>query len=147
MSETEMASATPVWRTLPEVTEDTRFFWTSGRDGVLRFQRCSACRRYVHPPGPVCVWCGTPDPQPEAVSGRGTLYSHSTNYQQWVPADEPYTYIVGLVELIEQEALRLTTNIVNCAEEDLWIGMPVQVTFEQHGEVWLPLFEPAAEER
>ena len=39
------------------------------------------------------------------------------------------------------------TNIVGCAPDDVRIGMPVQVIFEHHDDVWLPLFEPAAAER
>jgi hypothetical protein len=48
------------------------------------------------------------------------------------------------VELAEQRGLRLTTNIVNCQLDEVRIGMPVRVVFEQHDDVWLPLFEPDA---
>ena len=44
----------------------------------------------------------------------------------------------------EQDGLRLTTGIVGCAPDDVEIGMPVQVTFEQYEDVWLPFFEPVA---
>ena len=40
--------------------------------------------------------------------------------------------------------LRLTTNIVGCAPEDVRIDMPVKVCFEAWDEVYLPLFEPAS---
>jgi uncharacterized protein len=38
----------------------------------------------------------------------------------------------------------LTTNIVNCPVDDVYIGMPVRVTFEAHPaeDIWLPMFEP-----
>jgi uncharacterized OB-fold protein len=42
----------------------------------------------------------------------------------------------------EQEGLRLTTNIVNCSIDDVYIGMPVQVVFDHREDVWLPLFMP-----
>jgi len=80
------------------------------------------------------------------VSGRATLASYTINHQAWMPGPE-LPYVVGIVELAEQEALRLTTNIVDCAHDALRIGMPVRVTFERHedpeGDVYLPLFEPA----
>jgi hypothetical protein len=38
----------------------------------------------------------------------------------------------------------MTTNIVNCATGDLVIDMPLRVTFEQQGEIFIPLFEPDA---
>lgn len=52
-------------------------------------------------------------------------------------------FIVAIVALKEQAGLNLTSNIINCAAEDVSIGMPVKVVFEQHEDVWLPLFEPA----
>ena len=50
---------------------------------------------------------------------------------------------VAIVEIDEQPGLRLMTNVVNCPAEEVRIGMPVRVTFEQHGDVFVPLFEPA----
>src|SRR3989449_8457980 len=55
-------------------------------------------------------------------------------------------YAIGLVELIEQADLRLTTNIVGCAPDAVTIGMPVRVTFRDvSDEIALPLFEPDPE--
>jgi uncharacterized OB-fold protein len=51
-------------------------------------------------------------------------------------------YIIALVELEEQPHLRLTTNLVNCRAEDVDIGIPVRVVFEDHGDVFVPLWEP-----
>ncbi len=45
----------------------------------------------------------------------------------------------------EQEGLRLTTNIVNCDIDDVYIGMPVRVLFDHREDVWLPLFEPVSQ--
>ncbi len=132
----------PSIRVLPRLDEANTFFWTSGADGRLRFARCSQCRHYVHPPVPVCPYClerGTLSPEP--VSGRATLHSFTVNHQQWIPGSD--TYIVGLVTIDEQDDVRLMTNIVDCAVEDLRIGMPVEVSFEQVEDVYLPLFRPA----
>jgi acetyl-CoA acetyltransferase len=55
----------------------------------------------------------------------------------------PVPYVIALVELAEQVDLRLTTNLVGCAPEDVRIGMPVRVTFRVlNDDVALPLFEP-----
>ena len=50
--------------------------------------------------------------------------------------------MVAIVEIDEQPSVRLMTNIVGCAPDDVRIGMPVQVTFEHNDDVWLPLFRP-----
>jgi uncharacterized OB-fold protein len=65
------------------------------------------------------------------------------NHQQWVPAPD-HPYAIAIVELDEQPGLRLMTNIVGCPAEQVAIGMRVQVVFEEHEDVFVPLFEPAA---
>ena len=131
----------PPFRLLPRLDDDNRFLWTSGADGRLRFLRCEACGTFVHPPAPVCPRCLTADPTPEAVSGRAVLESYTVNYQQWIPGSEPY--MIGWVSIVEQPDVRLTTNIVGVDPSSVSIGMEVEVLFEEHGEVYLPLFRPA----
>lgn len=132
----------PIKRPLPLLSEGNRFFWTSGADGRLRFLRCSACQNYIHPPVPVCDKCLSMEQEVVAVSGRATLAAVTVNHQMWIPTIEP-PYVIGIVEIEEQPSVRLTTNIVQCAEADLQIGMPLEVVFEQCDDVFLPMFQPA----
>jgi uncharacterized OB-fold protein len=126
---------------LPRLTAETAFFWTSGADGVLRLLRCTACRRYAHPPTPSCRSCGGDELRPGPVSGRAALWSATTSYQKLLPSVEvPYT--VAIVALAEQADLHLTTRLVGIPPDDVRIGMPLLVRFEQHGDVHLPLFGP-----
>jgi uncharacterized OB-fold protein len=129
------------FRVLPALDDDNRFFWTSGADGRLRFLRCQNCGYYLHPPLPQCPMCESRDLKPEAVSGAGTVHSFTINYQPWDGSADAWAII--LVELPEQQGLRLTSNMVNCALDDVRIGMAVQVVFEQHDDIYFPLFEPA----
>jgi uncharacterized OB-fold protein len=132
----------PVKRPLPMLTDQNRFFWTSGTDGKLRFLRCSECQNYIHPPAPVCDKCLSMEQEVVAVSGRATLAAVTVNHQMWIPTIEP-PYVVGIVEIEEQDSVRLTTNIVKCDEEDLAIGMALEVEFEECEDVFLPMFRPA----
>jgi len=131
---------------LPELTDRNRHFWQGGRDGKLVFLRCQDCGYYLHPPSPLCPRDRSAHLAPEAVSGRGTLASYTVNHQRWLPGPEP-PYVIGLVELVEQAGLRLTTNLVNCDPDSVRIGMEVRVVFAHRadpgGDIWLPLFEPA----
>jgi uncharacterized OB-fold protein len=129
------------FRLLPKITPETEFFWTGGAADELRFLRCHDCGTYIHPPAPVCPKCLSRDLGPEAVSGKGSLFSFTINHQKWNPT-VPVPYVIGLVQIDEQEDVRLTTNIVNCAPEDVHVGMRVRVKFEHEGDVYLPLFEP-----
>jgi uncharacterized OB-fold protein len=130
------------FRVLPRLTPTNEFFWTSGADGQLRFLRCKNDGYFVHPPAPICPHCLQKSLEPTAVSGRATVATFTINIQPWIPGFDP-PYVIAIVEIEEQAGLRLMTNIVDCAPEDVSIGMPVQVRFEQYDDVWLPLFAPA----
>jgi len=130
------------FRVLPKLTEANAHFWQGGREGHLQFRRCCTCGTYIHPPSPRCPECLGKDLEVAAVSGRGTVLTYTFNHQPWVPSpDHPYP--IAIVEMEEQVGLRLMTNLVNLAPESVAIGLAVQVVFEPHEDVWVPLFEPA----
>jgi uncharacterized protein len=131
-------------RKLPALTPDNAPYWQGGEQGVLRIHHCKACAQWFHPPAPICPRCTSFDVEPRAVSGRGTVSTFTVNQQAWAP-DLQAPYVVAIIELAEQAGLRVLSNIVECTPESVAIGMPVQVTFEQIEDVWLPLFAPTAE--
>jgi uncharacterized OB-fold protein len=129
-------------RMLPTLDDRNRAFWTGGANRQLLILRCGECGRWVHPPVAQCPSCaGELSPQP--VSGHGTIFTFTVNEQQFHPDVAP-PYVIAIVVLDEQDDLRLPTNIVNADADTLQVGVPVQVLFEQHGEVFVPIFEPAA---
>ena len=134
-------SATVRRRMLPAMTPLTEPFWTGGAHGELRIQRCRACGRHLHPPGPVCRVCLSTDLTVAVVSGRGSVHSFTVNHQAWRP-DLRDPYVVAIVELDDAPGVRLLTNVVDCDPEVVAIGLPVQVRFEACGPVHLPLFAP-----
>jgi uncharacterized OB-fold protein len=131
-------------RARPKITSRNAHFWQGGADGVLKLQRCQACRRYLHPPTPVCRFCRSMRLRPEEVSGRGRVYAFTINHYQWLPDMEP-PYVVALVELVEQEGLRLMTNVVGCPADHVRTGMEVEVVFARNGDVYVPLFRAVPE--
>ena len=128
-------------RPLPLLTETNRFFWTSGADGKLRFLRCRECEAWAHPPQPVCRACGGTDLAPQPVSGRAKVRGWTLNHQPWHPAFPP-PYLIAVVAIVEDEDVRLTTNLVDIAHDEVAVGMEVEVVFEPADDVWLPLFRP-----
>ena len=52
------------------------------------------------------------------------------------------TVVIAIVSIDEQPDVRLVTNLVGIDPDDVRIGMPVEVTFEDHDPVFLPLFRP-----
>ncbi|MCY4272386.1 MAG: OB-fold domain-containing protein [bacterium] len=132
-------------RPLPKLTPDNEFFWTSGADGVLRLQYCEECDRYLHPSAAICPQ-GAGVPTVREVSGRATVVGFTVNYQPWLQ-DMEIPYIIGLVAIEEDPMVRLTTLIVDADPADVAIGLPVEVRFEQHQDVWLPVFAPTGDPR
>lgn len=137
----EVVEAPPA-RALPLIDGDNRDFWTGGAVGELRIYRCRACRYFVHPPVRFCPRCESRDVAPEAVSGQGVVASFTVNHKQWVPG-LPQRYVLALVSIIEQEDVRLVTNIVGCDPDAVTMDMAVTVLFERHEDLWIPFFEPA----
>ncbi len=128
-------------RLLPQLNPENEWFWTSGADGVLRIQGCRDCRTLVHPPTPICPSCRSTDWEPTPVSGRATVAGYTVNSHPWIPGFDP-PYVIAVVALEESPDVRLTTNIVGCQPEDVHIGQEVEVRFDVHDQVFLPLFEP-----
>ncbi|HYT38726.1 MAG TPA: OB-fold domain-containing protein [Acidimicrobiia bacterium] len=134
------------WRgPIPVADIDSAPFWDGLRRHELLILRCRECRTFVHPPQASCPRCLSLDPAPEPVSGRGTVYSFTVANREFAPGIVP-PYVVALVDLVEQESLRLVTNLVNVSIGDVRIGMPVRVVFsdlELDGEdATLAYFEP-----
>jgi uncharacterized OB-fold protein len=129
---------------VPVPDELTAFFWDGAREGKLLIQRCDACGYYQHTPRTICKRCNGFALSPVEVSGRGTLYSYTIAvhpFHPWLASRLPY--VLAVVELEEQPNLKLVTNVVECQEDDLRCGMPVEVTYETIAEgVVLPMFRP-----
>ena len=130
-------------RVRPKITERNAPFWQGGADGRLRVFRCQSCGTYLHPPTAACWSCRSMDVVPEVLSGRGLVYAFTINHSRWLPDMEP-PYVVAEVDLVEQEGLRLITNIVECPLHRVRTGMEVEVVFARHGDVFIPLFRPVA---
>ena len=131
-------------RPLPELTPANEWFWTSGADGRLRIQRCRDCATFVHPPVPICPSCRSRSWEAAPVSGGATVVGVTVNAQQWLPGFDP-PYAIANVALAEDPSVHLTTNIVGCDPTEVQIGQQVAVCFEQHDDVWIPLFQPTGE--
>jgi len=127
-------------RILPPLGDVNRPFWTGGARGELLIQRCQSCDRYQHPPASRCLECGG-EVEAVAVSGRGAVYTFTVNRHPFNPA-VPVPYVIAIVELAEQQDLRVPTNLVNCDPDALEVGMPVHVLFEDRGEIFVPVFAP-----
>jgi uncharacterized OB-fold protein len=128
---------------LPAPDALTRPFWEACRRRELSVACCDECGHGFLPPGPCCPRCWGTRLGWRRASGRGRVWSFAVYRRAYHPGI-PAPYVVALVEL--EEGPRLVSNVVACAPEEVEVGMPVRVRFDDVGGVALPRFEPAAEE-
>lgn len=129
---------------LPVPSPETKPFWDAARRHELSLPFCRPCGAFFYYPRAACPRCLSPDLAWKPVSGRGTLHTFTVVHrgQQGFPLGSPY--VIAVVEL--EEGPRMMTNLVGIAPDPatIWIGMPVEVTFEDATpEVTLPHFRPA----
>jgi uncharacterized OB-fold protein len=143
---TESATEATVLPPQPDPSPLTQFFWDGVAEHKLMILRCQSCGKFIHWPREVCRFCLSTNLAPEQVSGRGVLATYTIPMQPMDPfflAKVPY--VLAVIELDEQKNLKLVSNIVGCELDDVVIGMPVEVSFEEVAPgVTLPLFKPAS---
>lgn len=130
---------------LPELNDVNRGFWEGAARGELTLQRCEDCEALRYPPAEICPRCLSARTAWAPLSGRATLFSwavfHHVYHAGW---RDRVPYTVALVEL--EEGPRMFSNIVAPEGTQLSLGMPLQVVFEQVGDIAIPRFTPRGEE-
>ena len=125
-----------------------RGFWEGTREQELRIQQCAPCKKFRHIPTPMCPYCNSLQYVWTKVSGDGRVYSFVIAYHAVHPAlreKEQTPYNICLIELDEQEGLRMVSNILGTVPDDIFIGMLVEVVFlatVDDPKVVLPMFVP-----
>lgn len=121
----------------PNADRDSAVFWGGVAGGQLLLQQCSGCGELRHPPGPMCPKCRSLDWSTIPASGHGTVFSRIVVHYPELGGFR-YPYVVALVELAE--GVRMVANIRDAEPDDVSIGAPVSLFFEDHGEFRLPQF-------
>jgi uncharacterized OB-fold protein len=137
------AQASDIPQPLPGPDYDSAPYWEAARRHELMLQRNKVTGQYRFPPGPLVSIPGQAEWEWVKVCGRGKVYSFCEPHY---PA-HPYfrskvPYIVAIVDL--EEGARIAANLPGLREQDVWIGMPVEVYFEDLApDVSLPQFRKA----
>jgi len=127
---------------LPSPTEDSKHFWDACQKQEFTIQKCNDCGMWRFPPSVLCPKCMSTHCHWAKPSGNGKVFSWQITHSPFYPAWDP-PYNVAIVEL--NEGPRLHTNIVDCKNEDIHFGMPVELVFQkvEDQEWYLPKFKPA----
>lgn len=131
-------------RPVPVPDRQSGPFWDAARRHELALQRCRDCGAFQHPPGPVCRRCAGEALNFVPVSGRGTVYSYTVTYHNFVPGFEwDVPFAIALVAIEEQPDVRLLANLREVDVNHVEVGMRVEVVFEARNGTTLPQFRPA----
>ena len=123
---------------MPVNAFDNKGFWEGVKRHELVFERCKGCGVWIHPPRPMCPRCHSLEKEWVASTGKGVIYSYVVYRESPHPAFKA-PYAVVLVEM--EEGVRLVSNMVDIEAEKIYIGMPVEVVFDDiAGGVTLPKF-------
>ena len=130
-------------RPLPIITDDNREYWKYCKQHELRMQQCRDCGYIRFPPGIICPKCHSMVAEWARLSGRGKIYSfvvYRVSYHPSYANNIPYD--VAVIQL--DEGPRMESNVTGGKMEDLKVGIPVEVYFDDvTPEVSLPRFRPA----
>lgn len=129
----------------PNIDDDIRPFWQAVEERRFVLMRCQECGTWYWP----AACCRHHANKPffgsmgwENASGTGSIFAFNIHRKSFHPAfADKIPYVYALIELTEGPMFG--SMIVNCAPEDVYIGMPVEVAFmpDAVGTV-LPLFQP-----
>ena len=127
----------------PQFNEEMQPFFEATAQRRFVMMQCRHCGSWAWPYG----GCRNHDNEPylanmewAEASGRGKVHAFTVAR---IPFNDafPVPYVYGIVET--DEGPIIPTNIIGCAPEQVHVGMPVTVVFEQApNNLVLPKFKP-----
>jgi uncharacterized OB-fold protein len=134
----------PPQKPIPTVTDDTKPFFDYARKHELRMQKCLRCGKFYYPPSEMCPHCHNWGAEWTKLSGKGEVYSFIVARRATNPAfAREIPYVVAII--LTEEGTRMISNVVGVKPEDVRVGMPVEVAFEDLTDtIALPKFKPVA---
>jgi len=115
-------------------------FWQAAAEHRLVVQRCTACGRTRLPPAPVCTDCRSAEADWKEVPGRGEVYTYTVVHRP-IAAGQELPFVIAVIALEESGGLRMISNVVDAKPEEVAIGAPVELVWEDmSAELAIPRF-------
>jgi len=127
----------------PMANSTTLPWWEAAAEHRLVVQRCTACEHTRHPPAPICPECRSMESDWKEVPGKGEVYTYTTVHRP-VAGNMELPFLIAVIALEESGGLRMISNLVDVSPEDVEIGMPVELVWEDMSDdLAMPRFKPA----
>lgn len=119
-------------------------WWEAAAEHRLVVQRCTACEHTRLPPSPICPECRSSDADWKDVPGSGEVYTYTTVHRPIAAAQE-LPYYIAVISLEDSGGLRMISNLVDVNPDELEIGMPVELVWEDMSDdLAIPRFRPVS---
>ena len=130
------------WSGRPHLAEHVHYWWHCARR-ELRFQCCADCGTYRHPPAPLCPNCRSEQSRWELAPGDAELFSYTVvHHAANVRLKNVLPYNVAIVAFPSLGGLRIVSNVIDAAPEELRIDMPLDLVWQKaESYCQLPLFK------
>lgn len=129
---------------IPLETPTSRPFWNGLAEKKVNIQQCDSCESWIFYPRRFCPDCLGKNLTWKQIKGTGTLYTFTVSRRPTHPgfADE-VPQLLAVVKL--DEGPQMTSTLVNVAEDDIEIGMPLEPVFDESddGKTVLLRYQPA----
>jgi hypothetical protein len=117
------------------VDYDSLEYWTGCLQKQLRIARCRDCGYWIHFPRRICPKCWSAEVGVEEVVGGGRLYTFAVDARATPP-------VMGVVELDEQQGLRVPAVILAGDVHRLTLDCRVELTWISYNDMPVPAFTP-----
>ena len=140
MTTTTSAITGEYLKPIPTISPETAPFWEASRKHQLVVQRCKRCWHMQHYPRAICGACNHTEFDWVPSAGKGQVYSFVRVHVNRAPGwEKEVPYVFALIQL--NEGIHMLSNVVGVRPEQVEIGMPVEVFFEDiTSEISLPKF-------
>jgi uncharacterized protein len=125
------------------IDHDNKEQWRGFLDHKLLVNRCVECGYWFDPPRPICPKCWSDHVDRHEVAGTGRIQWFTLLYQGLESATPDHPYPAVVIELDDQEGLRIDSTVVQCAPESISCDMPVELTWAGEERAPIPVFRPA----
>jgi uncharacterized OB-fold protein len=136
-------------RPLPIPMDWDRGYWQAAAEPRLVVQACGSCGEVRSLPRLMCPTCGSFEFDWPQASGLGTIYSWTVLRRSFHPSFVAMPMFMAVVELDDHPMVHVVSNLVDhegqlldpaTAAGQIVIGAPVEVAFQDLGEITLPQF-------
>lgn len=119
-------------------------FWDAAREGKLVVQACQDCNAVQFPAEVICHKCHSYNLGWKELSGKGKVWSYVIVNRPGHPGlADVVPYNAGLIQMDDEPDFIYLTNVVDASEDEIKVGLPVEVIFEQHENITIPRFQKA----